>query len=188
MKRHPLLFVLVAVALLAVVLPASAQEQPGPQVRVKLGIIDMDAIARHAAVTKDVRAQVTAYRNAIREEIQKEEEELRKARDELARQRVILSSEAFEAERRKFEERLAGIGTIVQSRRQALQRVQEDAMAQVQRTLNEVVTDVAESHELTLILRTNQMVFWAKQLEITHLVLEALDERLPSLKVPEPSK
>ncbi len=188
MKRRPLFFILAILALVLSAVPASAQEPTEKRIRVKLGIIDMDAIGRHAAAAKDIRAQIKAYRDAIRDEIQKEEEELRKARDELGRQRMILSPEAFEAERRKFEERLAAIGTMVQGRRQALQRVREEAMGQLQRTLNEVVTDVADANELTLILRTNQLVFWAKPLEITGVVIETLDQRLPSLKVAEPSK
>ena len=109
---------------LIVALPAAAQDKP-----IKIAIIDIEAIRLHAAVVKDIRSQIVKFRNVYQATIQKEEEELRAAEQELARKRAILAPEAFSEERRKWEQRLAGVQRMVQARRQDLDKAQGDAMS-----------------------------------------------------------
>lgn len=177
---------LVALALLAtdaVAQQASAPEQAGP-IRMKIAIINMEAVRRNAAVMKDIRAQVSAYRSSFQKDVQKEEEALRTANEELRRQRTILAPEAFAEERRKFEQRLVEVQRGVQTRRKALDRAQNDALAKVQNALGKVIGDIATEHSLTLILREDQTVLAAKQLNITSVVLKQLDNSLSKLQLP----
>ena len=164
--------------------PAQAQATP---VRMKVAIINMEAVRRNAAVMKDIRAQVSAHRSAFQKDVQKEEDALRTANEELRRQRTILAPETFAEERRKFEERLVEVQRGVQTRRQALDRAQNDALAEVQNVLGKVIADIATENGLTLILREDQTVLAAKQLNITAHVLQELDKRLATYKLPEPT-
>ena len=126
-----------ALYLTAAVGPGVAQEsQKVGTIRVKMAVIDMNEIRRNAAAVKDIRAQVENLRAAFQTEIKNEEEELRAANQELGRQRAILSSEAFTEERRKFEQRLAGVQRKVQQRKQNLDKALNDAMFEVQKSLN----------------------------------------------------
>ena len=159
-------------------LPAAAQDKP-----INLAIIDIDAIRLHAAVVKDIRSQIVEFRKIFQAIIQKEEEALRNANQELARKRAILSPEAFAEERRKFEERLAEVQRMVQTRKQDLDKAQGDAMSKVEGILNGIVLEMAKEKGLDLILRKNQTVLGAKSLHVTKEVLERLDKKLPSLKL-----
>ena len=159
-------------------LPAAAQEEP-----IKIAIIDIDAIRLHAAVVKDIRSQIVKFRKVYQATIQKEEEELRNANQELARKRSILSPEAFSEERRKFETHLADVQRMVQTRKQDLEKAQGDAMSKVEGVLNGIVLDLAKEKGLNLILRKNQTVLGAKSLHITKEVLQRLDKKLPSLRL-----
>lgn len=159
-------------------LPAAAQDAP-----LKIAIIDIEAIRLHAAVVKDIRSQIVKYRKVYQATIQKEEEELRNANQELTRKRAILSPEAFAEERRKFERRLAVVQRMVQTRKQDLDKAQGDAMSKVEGVLNGIVVELAQEKGLNLILRKNQTVLGAKSLHITKVVLERLDKKLPSLKL-----
>lgn len=169
---------LLCAMVLFVALPADAQNAP-----IKIAIIDIEAIRLHAAVVKDIRSQIVKYRKVYQAMIQKEEEELRNANQELARKRAILSPEAFSEERRKWEQRLADVQRMVQTRKQDLDKAQGEAMSKVEGVLNGIVLELAEEKGLNLILGKNQTVLAAKSLHITKEVLKRLDKKLPSLKL-----
>jgi outer membrane protein len=167
--------------------PPSEQGQPSlADVPLKIAVIDLDIIRRDAAVVRDIRQQLGRYRARFQADIQKEEEEVRNADQELARQRAILAPETFAEARRKFKQRLAEAQRMVQQRKQALDKSRSEAMGEVNRNLNQVVADIARENSLTFILRRGQTVLWPKSLDITAKVLEQLNAKLPSLNVPEP--
>ena len=153
-----------------------------------MAVINIEFIRVKAKVAKDIRSQMSEYRKAFREDVENEEQQIRTANDELAKRRPILSPEAFSEERKQFELRLIKIQRRVQERKQALDRSQSVAFKKVQEMLNEIIFKVAQDHNLTLILKSNQVVFWAQALDITKAVLEQIDKQLPSVKVAEPEK
>ncbi len=182
-------FVICALFLTATAKPGMAQESERVgTIRVKMAVIDMNEVRRNATAVKDIRAQVEKFRTQFQAEIKKEEEELRTANQELGRQRAILSPEAFADERRKFELRLAGVQRKVQQRKQNLDKALNDAMFEVQKSLNKIVVDLAKEHNLTLVLRKEQTVLVATPLNITGVVLQRLDQAVPTIKVLEPGK
>ncbi|MDH5747839.1 MAG: OmpH family outer membrane protein [Rhodospirillales bacterium] len=165
----------------------SAQEKEKQGlIQVKIAIINIDAIRANAEVVKDIQRQIKTLRTEFQKDIQKEEEELRNANQELARQRGILSPEAFAQERKKFEQRLVEVQRLVQNRKQDLEKVRSDALRQVEIKLNKIVIDIANKQGITLVLRTEQLIFWAKPLEITGVVLKELNAVMSSLKVAVP--
>ena len=62
---------------------------------IKIGVIDINMIIRDAKAFNSIREQISKYKEVYQAEIQKEEEALRNANQELARQRTLLSAEAF---------------------------------------------------------------------------------------------
>lgn len=167
--------------------PAAATPASAGAVPLKIGVIDIDQIRRDAAAVKDARAQIAKYHTAIQADIQKEEAALREANQELARQRNVLSPEAFTEERRKFEQRLVDVQRKVQERSQEMDDIQNDVMRRMNEAMAEVVIDIAKEQGFGLILRLDQSVFAGEPLLITQVVLDRLNKKLPSIKVSEPS-
>ncbi|HIJ42477.1 MAG: OmpH family outer membrane protein [Rhodospirillales bacterium] len=173
--------------------PAVAQEPPQKPAEasysyINVAVIDIDEIRRKASVVKDIRAQIGKFRNAFQADIQKEEEVLRNADKELARKRTILSPDAFAEERRKFQQSVVEVQRLVQKRKQELDSAMANAMRKVELTLTDIVTDMAKKKKLTLILRKEQTVLAAPSLSITKEVLRLVEEKMPSLKIPDIGK
>ena len=169
--------------------PAAAQKPEADKdviTLLNMAVIDTEVIRRNSRAFKNLRAQIVKYRNAIQADIQKDEEALRSANEELARKRAILAPETFAEERRQFEERLMQVQRTVQKRKKDLERVAAAAVKKVEAVLNKIITEVAKEQSLGLILRKNQTVLAAKELDITPYVLKRLDTELPSLKVSDP--
>jgi Skp family chaperone for outer membrane proteins len=181
---------LCALAILASLTGPAAAQQPETDKDViallNLAVIDTEVIRRNSRAFKDIGAQIVKYRKAIQADIQKDEEALRSANEELARKRAILAPETFAEERRQFEERLVQVQRTVQNRKKDLERVGLEAVRKVEAVLNKIITEVAKEQSLGLILRKNQTVLVAKELDITPRVLKRLDTALPSLKVSDP--
>lgn len=171
-----------------VALAGVAPAQEPTKIFVKIAVIDMQRIRRTAAVVKDIGIQIKAYRTAFQTDVRKEEKELRTANQELARQRTILAPEAFAAERRKFEEKLAAVQRSVQQRKQELDKVQGGVLQTVREALHGIILNFANENGLTLIFAKKQTILVAKPLEITDEILARLDKKLPQLKVAAPGQ
>jgi outer membrane protein len=166
----------------------SALAQEPTKILVKFAVINMEKIRREASAVTDINEQIKNFRIAFQADVKKEEDELRAANEELARQRAILSTEAFAEERRKFEQRLAAVQRSVQKRKQELDKAQTGALIKVRETLHKIVLELANEESLTLIFRKNQTVLVAKPLEITDEVMARLNKALPTVKVEKPGQ
>lgn len=167
---------------------AEAQEAKDKVAALNVAVINVELILRNAKSVKVIREQINKYRKTFQEEIQKEEEALRNANQELARQRSLLSAEAFAGKRRDFEKRVASVQRLVQERKLNLDRAQGQAMGKVQDILNTIITKLSQERGISLILRREQTILAVKELEITDVVLERLDKELPTVKVSDPVK
>lgn len=167
--------------------PAQPPAPAGEPVPLSIAVVDIDQIRREATAVIAAREQINKYHAVIQAEIQKEEVALRDANQELARQRTVLSPEAFNEERRKFEQRLVDVQRKVQERREEMDNIQNDVMRRMNDAMAEVVNELAQEQKFGLILRLDQTVFAAEPLLVTKMVLDRLNKKLPSIKVAEPA-
>lgn len=161
--------------------PTFAQDKAS--IPFNLAVVDLDVVRTEAAAAKSIRDQIDAKRNAYQADIQKEEEALRTANQELARKRTLLAPEAFNEERRAFEQRVIAVQKTVQDRKQELQNAQNDALRTFQEALNKTVLEIARDNRFTLILRKEQTIVVADNYDITKQVIATLDKTLPTVSV-----
>lgn len=180
-----LVFVLALVGLPSA--PANAQGA-GTSVAPVFVVLDVGAIRREASSVKSIREQIISYQNGLQAEIQKEQEALRSAQQELAKKQTLLAPEAFAEERRKFEKNVVGVQQLVQDRRRGLEESQNKAMLLVEKTLNDIVAEMATKNGYALVLRRSQVVIVDSSLDITEAVLKELNAKLPSVKVDAPKQ
>lgn len=176
-----------AVGMLMVTTQASAQETGTPPA-LPIAVVDMIKVRQTSDALRSISEQVASYRDAFQKDIQSEEASLREANQELARQRSILSAEAFEQERKNFEARVAEVQRGVQQRKAELEQVREEAMRELHRNLNTVIAEIAEERGLVLVLPRAQTILSAKNLEITDEVTKRLNAKLPDVTVPKPGQ
>lgn len=163
--------------------PAAGQNRlPQPTV----AIIDYQRIIRESLAANHIREQVETRRKAYQDEIAQEEERLKNAERELAKQRSILAPEAFEARRKSFEEDVAGVQRVVQNRRRQLDEASSQAFDQVQSTVVRMLDEMSEAYAFNLVLPRRNVLLFSAELDLTVEVLEKLNEELPTVDVPEP--
>lgn len=182
--RSSIVIVLVLIGALVTTIghrPAVAQKLP---VTIA-AVIDYQRILREARAAKSIREQIDQRREAYQGEIGREEERLREADQAFAKQRSLLTPEALAEKRRDFEKEVVEVQRMVQERRRKLDLASAAALGEVKESLIEIVTGIAEARGFNLVLPSSEVLFFARSIDLTEEVLAQLDERLPSVRVPE---
>ncbi len=158
---------------------ARAQQLP-PAVA---AVIDYQKILRDAAAARSIRAQIERRRKAYQGEISKQEQRLYEADKAFAKQRSLLTPEAFAEKRKAFEKDVSEVQRLVQERRRELDKAAEVALNEVKTALIEIVTGIAEERGFNLVLPSSEVLFFARKIDLTDEVLAKLDARLPDVVV-----
>jgi outer membrane protein len=148
-------------------------------------VIDYQRILRDAAAARSIRGQIEERRKVYQEEVSREEQRLHEADKAFAKQRSVLSAEAFAEKRREFEQEVAEVQRLVQERRRELDRLSAVALNEVKRALIEIVTNMAEERGFNLVLPSSEVLFFARTLDLTEEVLAQLDGKLPDVRLSE---
>ncbi len=160
--------------------PAVKAQELAPAV---IGIVEVQAIMREATAAKSLQEQIEARRTQYQIEISAEEERLRGVEQELARQRSILSPEAYAKRRRDFEGDVAAVQRIVVDRRRELDQAYAGGVRILQIEVTKIIEEIATKKGITLVLPQAQTLYVDKELRISREVLKLLDERLPDVKL-----
>lgn len=167
-----------------VVFPALAQAQDeagGPAI---IGVLDTQKVLRDSIAMRSLSQQIEERRNSFQEELRQQEDALRSADQELARQRSILSAEAFAEKRSQLEQQVSSLQRQVQTRRKELDRVYGQAVKQVQGALVSIAQQIASERNLDLVLPKTAVVLVRNDMEITDEVVKRLNETLTEVTVP----
>lgn len=182
---------IVLVALLGLALPGVALAQAAAGGKVPpaiIAVIDSQRVNREAAALKNARQQLEQYRFNFQSEIAKEEEKLRAEEQEIARQRSVLSPEAFEQKRQTFQGKVVELQKRIQERSQSLEKMLNGVREQVTVQVIEILKGLATERGFNMVLdRAQVQIFIGDSIDITPEVLKRLDQRLPTVKVNLPA-
>jgi len=150
-------------------------------------IADINQILRDAKSAKDVQAQIDRAMAGFSKQVSTSENELQQMRDALERERNTLSSDAFSAKTREYQQRFDALDRTVQGQRQALQQSYNEAMTKIENTALQIIAQVASEHKANMVLTRAAVLFAANNLDITAEVTKRLDAQLPTMQVKLPA-
>lgn len=148
-----------------------------------IAVIDMQRIMQESKAVQSIQQQINQQRSQYQEELSQKEKELRKADQALARQRTILSTEAFNKKRQQLQQRIGQLQRNIRTRKKALDRNYSEAMEKVQNRLIQIVQEIASDRKVDLVLNKATLVLVRPQMEITDIALRRLNGQLPSVNV-----
>ncbi len=152
---------------------------------IKFGVLNKVIVTQKSLMSKDIARQISGRLKSFRAEIKSEEDVLRKANDELQKQRVILAPEAFQIEARKFRQKTAELQRKVQQRNQDFNRLRNFTNGAFNKEMNKALSDVTKKHKFTLVLRRREVLVRANFLDITPLVLTQINKNMPKFTIPD---
>lgn len=148
-----------------------------------IGVVDVQMILRNSKASKSVRPQIEKLRKDYQASVREREAELRKASQELQRQRAVLSPQAFAKRRGAYEEQARKAQIDFQNRKRRLDDAYSTAMRAVHRSMVIAAAKIAEERDFDVVLPKSIVLLADQKLDITAEVLRRVDETLPSLAV-----
>ena len=146
-------------------------------------VVDVQSLLQNSKAAKMVRGQIEQRRNVYTQEISHAEEVLRAERDALQRQQASLSPEALNKRGREFQQKVNNLDLDVQSKRQALEKSNSDALSKIQAAMLRIIADIAKQRKANLVLQRTDLVLFDRSFDVTDEVSQKLDEELPVLNV-----
>jgi Skp family chaperone for outer membrane proteins len=162
--------------------PAPAATPTGPA-SLTIMVVDVQSLLQNSKSAKMVRQQIEGKRNEYAKEISQQEETLRQERDALQRQQSSLSADALNQKGREFQAKVNELDRNVQSKRQALERSNAEALEKIQEVMLKIITDIAKDRKANLVFQRSELVLFDQGFDVTDEVLQKLDEQLPTLTV-----
>ena len=146
-------------------------------------VVDVQALLQNSKAAKMVRSQIEQKRGEYTKEISHQEESLRAERDALQRQQASLSPESLNQKGRDFQQKVNDLERNVQSKRQALEKSNGDALQKIQEEMLKIIADIAKLRKANLVFQRTDLVLFDQTFDVTDEVLQKLDEQMPTLTV-----
>ena len=170
---------LLGFAVVAFLFATQAQAADAP----KIAIVDIQKIVAESSATKDINKQLEKKKNEFQSQINKQEEGLMKEDQELGKQKASLSAEAFDKKRKDFQVKVAGVQRDVQKKRTQLENAYTDALGKVQKTVVDIIKDIAAEKGFALAIPASQALYFQPQMDISGDVLSKLNSKLSTVSV-----
>jgi outer membrane protein len=163
--------------------PPAPAPAPGTQPALTIMVVDVQSLLQNSKSAKMVRQQIEQKRAEYAKEISHQEETLRQERDSLQRQQSSLSADALNQKGREFQQKVNDLDRSVQSKRQALERSNAEALEKIQEVMLKIITDIAKDRKANMVFQRSELVLFDQNFDVTDEVLQKLDEQLPTMTV-----
>ena len=148
-----------------------------------IGIVDVEKILRDSKASQSIRPTINEMRKDFQKQVSEHEQKLRRAEQELNRQRAILAPEAFAKKRRTFSEQARKAQTRVQERRRDLDKAFNDTKNKILQNLIIVAQELSTEKKLNVLLEKRKVFISAKKLDLTSDIIKRLNKRLPKVSI-----
>ena len=148
--------------------PAAAPPAANPtQPPLTIMVVDIQSLLQNSKSAKMVRQQIEQKRAEYAKEISHQEETLKQERDSIQRQQSSLSAEALNQKGREFQQKVNDLDRGVQSKRQALERSNAEALEKIQEVMLKIITDIAKDRKANLVFQRSELVLFDQNFDVT---------------------
>jgi len=149
----------------------------------RIGIINLQKLMQESTAAQSLRKQVEAVATKTRDSIAKKEDDMRDAQRELAKQKTVLAKDAFEKKKKAWEEKVKSLSDDVENRKENIERASDVAVLKIQREIASILDNVTEKRKINVVLRTDQVMQYSPNLDVTSEVLTQLNNNLKDVKL-----
>lgn len=149
----------------------------------RLALVDMAYVLRNAEATTKIRELLDDKKQEFSNEFQKKEADLLQTERELNLKRDVLSEADFNEEVQAFQNEVAAVQKEIQFKRNSLDQAFQQAQDNLRSIASEIVTAIAQSEQLDLVLTKEAALIFRQDLIITEEVLQILNERTKNARI-----
>src|SRR5690349_1506635 len=121
-------------------------------------VVDVSALMRDSKAAKSIAQQMEQFHNGFTKDLQKQEGDLRAAKEEIDRQRTILAPDVLNERVKDFQQKYMDLERNSQAKRDVLARTNQTAMKQVVDKMLQIVSDIATERKANIVLPKSEVV------------------------------
>jgi Skp family chaperone for outer membrane proteins len=149
----------------------------------KIAILDLGQVIVQSKAMQDIERQFKTHEDKFRTQTETRDKEFRAERQKLDQQRAIISPEQFREKLAALTEKGVGYRNDFNSKRRQLISSKSLAVQKIEKAMEPIVSEVANIVGATMIVEKKKILFGTKVLNISDLVSERLNKKLPKLKL-----
>jgi outer membrane protein len=150
---------------------------------IKIGIIDAQRILDKTKAGKKAKATMEEFVKSRQKIIDLEEQDIKSLEDELVKQGSVLSAEAKKDKQETFQRKMLDYQNKVSELNKEVQSKKKEVLEGFNKTLEEIVKNIAEKESYTIILDRNSeggvLIYAKDSLDLTDKVVQEFDKRTP---------
>jgi len=154
-----------------------------------VAVIDTERATKEATAFISLNQQMQERSGMFEEEIRQIQNQLQEEEQQLEGQRALLSNEAFQERVQAFQARVNEAQQGVNERKRLLDQAYLFGRQQIKDELRTIILQLAEERGYKLILNwelaDTMVIFADASMDITNEVVGLLNERLPSVSLPQ---
>ncbi|MEI6207736.1 MAG: OmpH family outer membrane protein [Desulfuromonadales bacterium] len=140
---------------------------------VKLGYIDMQRALNGSEAGKDAKEQLAARVKKYQDEINVKQEELKKLKDELEKQGMLLSDSARAGKEKDYQNKLKDFQRFTKDAQDELQGKDEEFTRKILAEMEKIIQEFGRKNGYTFIfVRNESMLFVDEKTDLTEEVLK----------------
>lgn len=148
-----------------------------------VGLVHVARIAQESKAGKSMAAQVQTLNADLKKLIEKEEQQLKNAEEQLQRQRTIVSPEAYQQKRQDFQKEVATLQQKIRIKSRETELGLRKAEQELKQAISKIIGDIALEKNLELVVPREQILYGVGKLDITNAVIQQLDSTVSKVKV-----
>ncbi|HET6194479.1 MAG TPA: OmpH family outer membrane protein [Acetobacteraceae bacterium] len=162
---------------------AALPKVPPPKQAI-VGVIGVPEVMRASTAAQQIDKVIGERRQKLNEDAQKEQAAWREMQQALATHRSTMSPEQIRTKERELQDRVTSAQRQFRERNRVIQEAAQVALNQIQAALIAVIRQVAESHDMNLVLHRQQVALNIAEFDITDQVTKELNRILPAVTIP----
>ncbi len=160
---------------------------PGAAPAARILIVDMSAVIGGSKVGASIRNQVNALKQQAQTQLNGEGEALKRDRAQIEQQGAILAANVKAQKVKEWQARAMAFEKKVQERGGLIQGGMYKANKQIEDALGPILQGVMIERQATVLLDRRSVLIAPPGLDVTGIVIQRLDMKLPVIKVePQP--
>lgn len=143
---------------------------------VKLGYIDMQRALNTSEVGKEAKEQLATKVKKYQDEINLKQETLKKLKDELEKQGMLLSESARSSKEKEYQNKLKDFQRFTKDAQDELQGKDEEFTRKILESMEKIIQEYGRKNGFSLIVVKNEsMLFVDEKIDVTDEVLKLLN-------------
>ncbi|MDE2134950.1 MAG: OmpH family outer membrane protein [Alphaproteobacteria bacterium] len=162
---------------------SAAPPPPGGAPTARILMVDMRRVMAGSKVGQDIQRQVEALKAQAQSELKGEESSLRSEETQLQQQAAILAPDVKARRIKDFQAKAQSFQRKVQERGGLIQGGVIKAQQQIEQALGPILQGIMKERGATVLLDRSSILLAPNSIDVTSLVVQRLDMRMPTVKV-----